>query len=139
MKSLIHNRFVFALTVLSVLSVLAVATVSAQGQFAGHEEAEVQEYTANEDGVVEIEFSNDGYQFLPTRVQVPQGSTVRVTYTSDGRHDWILEGYEVGTEVLSTGESETIEFVADEAGEFEFYCSVMNHRERGMYGSFVVQ
>ncbi|MFN2312139.1 MAG: plastocyanin/azurin family copper-binding protein, partial [Spirochaetia bacterium] len=34
--------------------------------------------------------------------------------------------------------SQTVEFVADRAGSFEFYCSVPGHRQAGMYGTFVV-
>ncbi|MFW6362978.1 MAG: cupredoxin domain-containing protein [Spirochaeta sp.] len=139
--SRIHSKFhrsVFIAGLIIAMGLCAAVSVSAQGSFDGHDEVEVQEFTPNDDGVVEIDFSNEGYQFLPTAVEVPVGSTIRITYESSGRHDWRLDEFDAATQVLGNGESETIEFTADSAGEYEFYCSVANHRARGMWGRFIV-
>ncbi|MEN9561085.1 MAG: hypothetical protein RIQ56_358, partial [Candidatus Parcubacteria bacterium] len=55
-----------------------------------------------------------------------------------GTHDFRIEGYDVGTKVIQGSASETFEFVADKAGDFEFYCSVGSHRAMGMKGTFTV-
>lgn len=91
-------------------------------------------------GVKEIEITNRGLAFDIAEIRVNVGDTVRVTYTNGGgRHDWVLDEFEgAQTDVIRAGESQTVEFVADQAGSFEFYCSVPGHRQAGMYGSFVV-
>ena len=40
---------------------------------------------------------------------------------------------------LHIGEEQTITFVADKTGGFEFYCSVGNHRAMGMVGTLIVR
>ncbi|MFP4567531.1 MAG: plastocyanin/azurin family copper-binding protein [Candidatus Woesearchaeota archaeon] len=73
---------------------------------------------------------------------VNQGDTVKIVYESTGgmSHDFVVDEI-VGarTDVWSPGQGETIEFVADVAGEFEYYCSVGAHRAQGMVGRFIVR
>ena len=90
--------------------------------------------------VHEITVANQGMTFNPKNLTVNKGERVRITFNNTGgTHDFRVEGYDVGTEVISGGESETFEFVADEAGDFEFYCSVGNHRALGMKGTLTVE
>src|SRR3989344_3583974 len=53
-------------------------------------------------------------------------------------HNFRLDEFGVATKVLKAGESETITFVADKIGEFEYYCSVGTHRAMGMIGKLIV-
>lgn len=91
-------------------------------------------------GVKEISVTNRGLVFDVSEIRVNAGDTVRVTYTNGGgRHDWVVDEFEgAKTRVISAGQSQTVEFVANRAGTFEFYCSVPGHRQAGMYGTFVV-
>lgn len=89
--------------------------------------------------VVEITIRNQGFRFVPNSITVNQGDTVRLTFeNTGGTHNWTVDEF-AGTQVLNEGESETIEFVADQVGEFEYYCSVGNHRQLGMVGTLIVQ
>lgn len=91
-------------------------------------------------GVVEISVQNDGFDFIPSEIRVNEGVTVRLTFeNTGGQHDWVLDEFDAATKVIRRGQSETIEFVADRAGEYEFYCSVPGHRARGMWGNFIVE
>ena len=74
-------------------------------------------------------------------IVVNLGDTVRIVYESVGGmpHDFVVDGIEgARTQIWQPGEGETIEFVADVAGEFEYYCSVGAHRAQGMVGRFIV-
>jgi nitrite reductase (NO-forming) len=90
--------------------------------------------------VKEVEVTSRGLSFDIEEIRVNVGDTVRVTYVNGGgRHDWVLDEFDgAQTEVISGGNEQTIEFVADQAGSFEFYCSVPGHRQAGMFGRFVV-
>jgi len=96
--------------------------------------------TDDQSSIKEIEVTSRGLAFTPTEIRVNLGDTVRVTYLNGGgRHDWVLDEFEgARTAVITGGRSETVEFVADQAGTFEYYCSVPGHRQAGMVGSFVV-
>ncbi len=89
-----------------------------------------------------INFRVEGepYSFSPDIIRVKQGDRVRIEFIStQGLHDFVLDEFDVRTEQLSEGETETIEFVADTQGTYEFYCSVGNHRQLGMVGTFIVE
>ena len=87
----------------------------------------------------EFTFTNRGFAFTPGMFAVKKGARVKVTFKNGGgTHDFRIDGYNVGTNVMQNGQSQTFEFVADKAGIFEFYCSVGNHRAMGMKGTFTV-
>ncbi|MCG8685050.1 MAG: cupredoxin domain-containing protein, partial [Desulfobacterales bacterium] len=84
-------------------------------------------------GTVELTVENKGLAFVTETIIVKKGTTVELTFVNTGGfHDWVLDEFDAATSQIRAGQSETIEFVADMAGEFEFYCSVGNHRRAGM-------
>lgn len=119
---------------LTILIILAL--VAAAAPLVAQETVDV----TGEDGEVkEITVQNDRLSFVQSEIRVNRGDTIRLTFeNTGGRHDWVLDEFDAATDVIRGGQSETIEFTADEAGEFEFYCSVPGHREAGMWGTFVV-
>jgi len=101
--------------------------------------------TVNIDGSVTIgatkEFTvtNSGMTFATKAISIKKGDKVKITFTNTGgTHDFRIDGYNVGTKVLTVGQSETFEFTADKAGSFEYFCSVGNHRASGMVGTLTV-
>lgn len=90
--------------------------------------------------VVEFTVEGTNFSFTPNNLTVNEGDTVRVTFkNTGGMHDFRIDEFEAKTNVIQTGEEETITFVADKAGTYEFYCSVGSHRAMGMVGTLVVQ
>lgn len=88
--------------------------------------------------VKEIEVTNEGNTFTPNTITVNRGDVVRVIFTSVGdTHTFTLPEFDVDTGEVAAGEQETVEFVAAEAGSFEFYCTP--HRDAGMTGTLVVE
>ncbi|HWO07358.1 MAG TPA: plastocyanin/azurin family copper-binding protein [Candidatus Paceibacterota bacterium] len=89
--------------------------------------------------VKEFTVSGQNFSFSPATMSVKRGDTVRITFRNvSGTHDLRIDGYNVGTNVIQTGQSETFEFVADRAGTFEYFCSVGQHRQMGMVGTLTV-
>lgn len=80
------------------------------------------------------------FAFSQLEIRVKKGEKVEVTLdVKEGFHDWTLDGYGVKTKQMNAGGKETIEFIADKAGTFEYYCSVGSHRAMGMKGKLVVE
>ena len=80
------------------------------------------------------------FSFSPNEIKVKKGETVKITLkNADGIHDWKLDEFSAGTKTLQAGQEETIQFVADKTGVFEYYCSVGNHRQLGMIGTLTVE
>jgi cytochrome c oxidase subunit 2 len=72
----------------------------------------------------ELHVTAKKYEFEPARLEVMQGETVRIVIRSeDSKHGFGIKELDVNTEVPKTGEPATIEFTAQEAGEFEIKCT----------------
>ena len=54
-------------------------------------------------------------------------------------HDFVIDELSVRTKIAQAGEIVGVEIVANEVGEFEFYCSVGNHRDMGMVGTLIIE
>lgn len=79
------------------------------------------------------------FSFTPSTMTVNKGDTVKITFVNEaGTHDWVIDEFNARTKVLQGGQTETIEFVADKSGSFEYYCSVGTHRQMGMKGTLIV-
>lgn len=95
-----------------------------------------------EDTKVIREFVIEGspFKFSVKEMRVNLGETVKVTFKNiEGKHDWRVDELDAATKIINAGEEETIEFVADKVGNFEYYCSVGNHRQLGMVGTLIVE
>ncbi len=96
------------------------------------------EETVNEVTIFDMHGSN--YKFNPMEIRVKKGETVRINFVNDeGTHNFIVDGLNLRTQTISSGNVDTVTFVPDKAGEFEFYCGVGNHRELGMKGTLIVE
>jgi len=86
----------------------------------------------------EIAIEGGNYYYKPDKLSVNLGDTVRITFSSvDMPHDFNIDELNVHSEILEN-DSAVIEFIADQVGEFEFYCSVGQHRQLGMIGTLTV-
>ncbi len=89
--------------------------------------------------VLAVTVHGSNYKFSPSTIAAKLGQTVRVTFTNDGGlHDFVIDAFNAKTSQIQGGKSETIEFVADKKGSFEYYCSVGQHRAMGMKGTLTV-
>ena len=87
----------------------------------------------------EFTVTGSNFTFSPATMTVKKGDTVRVTFKNQsGTHDWILDEFNAKTKILNGGQEETVEFIADKAGTFEYYCGVGQHRQMGMKGTLTV-
>jgi nitrite reductase (NO-forming) len=80
------------------------------------------------------------FYYKPNVITVKKGDKVKVTINSvDMMHNFVIDEFNVETKIAKSGESASVEFTADKAGSYEFYCSVASHRAQGMVGTLVVE
>ncbi|MDQ4075473.1 MAG: copper-containing nitrite reductase [Chloroflexota bacterium] len=75
-------------------------------------------------------------------LKVPAGAEVEITLVNgDGvQHDLMIDAFGVATaQFMEKGTSETITFIADQDGTFEYICSVPGHKQAGMVGKLIVE
>lgn len=80
------------------------------------------------------------FYFTPNKLTVNKGDTVTIIFTSNGGiHDFVIDEFNAKTHIVNTGKSDSVTFVADKTGTFQFYCSVGQHRQLGMVGTLTVK
>lgn len=77
-------------------------------------------------------------QFSVKEITAKKGDLIRLKVNvTSGRHDFKLDEFDI-YEDTPTGEETTIEFVADKAGEFIYYCNQPGHRANGHWGTLTI-
>ena len=77
--------------------------------------------------------------FSLNEIRVKKGDTVRINITNTaGSHDFTLDEFSIKKDT-PLNEVVVIEFVADNVGTFEYYCSKYNHRALGQRGNLIVE
>ena len=87
----------------------------------------------------EFTVTGQNFSFSPSELAVNKGDSVKIIFkNSGGIHDLKIDEFNAATKRIRSDEEETIEFTADKAGSFEYYCSVGEHRAMGMKGTLTV-
>lgn len=89
-----------------------------------------------------LTFNVDGgnFYFTPNEIRVKKGDTVKIVFNNTGgMHNFVLDEFNVTMDPIKESGSQTVEFVADKVGSFEYYCSVGSHRQMGMKGTVIVE
>ena len=120
-----------------VLVLLAAALLAGCGSGDGDDEA-----AGDTTGVVgEVELTATEFKFDPSMVELAKTGEMTFTLVNDGQltHALEIEGQGIEEESDEIDGGATTDLTVDlEAGEYEFYCPVGNHREQGMEGTIVV-
>jgi len=83
-------------------------------------------------------YDTTGIWFSLKEISVNKGDIVRIKVTNiKGTHDFSLDEYGI-KKMTPLNEEVVIEFTADKAGEFIYYCSVPGHRQKGQWGTLKV-
>ena len=88
-----------------------------------------------------ITISGSEFKYEPAAISAKVGQSVTVTYTNTGKypHNFVVDELGIKSQTIKPGETETFTFIPSKAGTFAFYCSLPNHREKGMVGTLSVQ
>lgn len=133
---------IIIVAVVVVVALAGIFVMSSQGRNAAIPEQpqsmEAIEGAMNEPKTITIEASN--FKFDLSEIRVKQGDTVKVVFNNkEGVHDFVIDEFNVRTKQISGEGTDTVEFVADKAGTYEYYCSVGQHRQMGMKGNLIVE
>ena len=94
----------------------------------------------------EVDYSLElkSFTFTPNQLTASPGQTIKVKLTvTQGFHDFVIDELNVKSSQMSEGQEEIVEITIPSdtpvGTEYEFYCSVGNHRDLGMVGTLIVQ
>lgn len=88
-------------------------------------------------GAISVEAGS--FYYKPNLIRVKKGEKVKLTLNSVSMmHDFNIDELGVKVPLTKSGDSSTVTFTASKVGEFEFYCSVGQHRKMGQVGKLIV-
>lgn len=88
-----------------------------------------------------VEVEGGSFYYKPNEIRVKKGEKVKVVLNAvDMMHDFVIDELNVRTKIIKSGETSEVEFTAPTTpGEYEFYCSVGQHRANGMVGKLIIE
>lgn len=87
-----------------------------------------------------IDMEAGAFYYKPNEIRVKKGEKIKIVMKSvDMMHDFNIDELGVKIPIAKSGETGTVEFTADKAGTFEYYCSVGQHRKNGQVGTLIVE
>lgn len=104
------------------------------------ESEELDEEVKNEDAI-EVTVKMSEYIISPSVISIEEDSDTTFVIKNLGftTHNFVSEELGIYSGVIPPGESKTITVMADEPGEYDFYCSIGDHRNNGMEGVLIVK
>ncbi|MBI2414564.1 cupredoxin domain-containing protein [candidate division WWE3 bacterium] len=106
----------------------------------GVDVVDIEKTDDSSSNVKEFIIEAGSFYYKPNSIKVSKGDTVKITLNAVSMmHDLNIEGYGVKTDIVKSGFSTSVTFVAEKAGNFEIYCSVGQHRANGQVGRLVVE
>jgi len=103
-------------------------------------ESSIEIPSTNDTAVKTFDISAKPFEFSMKEIRVKKGNKIRINLTSTaGMHDWVIDEFSARTKIIQAEQSDSVEFIADKSGTFEYYCSVPTHRQQGMVGKLIVE
>ncbi len=96
--------------------------------------------TVDENGTKVFTIEAKNFSFSVKDITVKNGDKVKIVLVNKGGiHDWVNDLFNARTEIINTGQTAEVEFVANKVGKSEYYCSIGTHRQMGMWGNLIVE
>lgn len=102
-----------------------------------------EEINQNELDVKEITINASEFKFEPNIFTVKENQQVKLIVKNIGNipHNLKIEKENIiyQTSLIAPGEEAILEFKAPPKGEYDFYCTLDNHKLKGMFGKMIVE
>lgn len=115
-------------------------TVAPEGEGDAAASPEAGGTTGGESAGSDHQVTTTDNAFDTDAITVKPGDTITITNEGFAQHDFAVDELGVNSELLNNGSTTTITIPEDaEPGDYEFYCTVVGHKEQGMVGTLTVE
>lgn len=132
-----NKKIIISVVIIGVIAVAAIVALNKTNQTPKAGESTNKE-SAVKEFVMTSFYDDKGAWFSLKEISVNKGDVVRIKVTNiKGNHDFVIDEYNI-KKITPLNEEAVIEFTADKAGEFIYYCSMPGHRQKGQWGTLKV-
>lgn len=124
--------------VMKIIALFLIAIILIFGVYIYQKQTKTE--TAQPQTVKEFTVEGNEFSFLPASLTVKEGEKIKLVFKNTGMapHNFMINGLS-STNTISGGQEDTVTFIASKKGTFEYYCSVGEHKEKGMVGKLIVE
>ncbi len=95
---------------------------------------------AQVNNVKQFDITASNFAYNINEITVKKGDLVKIKLSIEsGFHDFVIDEFNAKTKKIRNGEVDSVEFLVDKEGRFEYYCSIGSHRSMGMKGTLIVE
>lgn len=126
---------------LLVLALVVAACGGGGGNQQSSSSSSTQSSQSSGGEVQRIEVSGTDFAYTPNNLTVQRGVPVEIVFKNDGRvkHDLVVRDLNVASESISPGQTTTIRFTPERAGQYRIVCTEPGHEASGMVATLTVQ
>lgn len=88
-----------------------------------------------------IEIIGTEFAYSPGNITVKRGQAVEIVFKNEGSvvHDLLIDEFKVNSGKITAGQSTTLRFTPNQAGQYQIYCAEPGHQVAGMVATLVVE
>lgn len=94
--------------------------------------------SATEENNAAIEITADYFHFQPKEIRLKKDQQAELVIRNSGVHTFTIEKLGIN-QFMNESKEYKISIPANQKEEFEFYCAIPGHYERGMRGKLIIQ
>lgn len=145
------KKTIITIVIIGVIAAIAVFTLNKNKQITETSSVEGNIQNNNSENKKQIvkEFSMESFvefvdgqpkpQFSLKEITVNKGDLVKIKImVTKGTHDFKIDEFNVYADTKELNKEYVVEFTADKAGEFIYYCAKPGHRANGQWGTLKV-
>lgn len=129
------------ISLLATLLVVALVAAACGGGGTQQSATSTPATSSSSSDVQRIEVVLSDFKFEPATITVQRGTPVEIVMRNSGTvvHDFHVDDLSVSSDRVQAGQSATLQFTPNRAGEFKIVCHEPGHEAAGMVGTLIVQ
>lgn len=114
------------------------STMMGQSQTMQGENAQIEVQQNQMMKAVTVTASN--YSYDVREIRAKKGENLKVLFINqEGMHDFVIDDLNVKSGTVMGGNSVELSIPTDVPGTYEYYCSIGDHKARGMVGKVIIE
>jgi len=141
--NIVNQKIIIPVIIIGIFAIVAVIAFNKTHQatenpvVTENKESTVKEFTMT--SFYEIVDGQPRPQYSLKKITVNKGDLVRIKITvTKGMHNFKIDEFNVFADTKELNKEYVVEFVADKAGEFIYYCTKPGHRQNRHWGTLIV-
>lgn len=146
-----NNKITFLIIVIAFVAVIGAVAIFVTNRDAegnsdihnGENDSDNSSNSSDDSEEFDIELEMRNFKYSDTLIEAAPGDVLKIKLVSEGgTHDFVIDQLDISSGEIFTGKSKIITIAIPddfEPGDYQFYCSISDHRAMGMVGTLRIK